>query len=145
MAKRKKKKTKKFDFEPAFDVKSLILDIGGKIGDFQHVDLERIFCFRSTGSTSKAIARIWSLPRIWQRALGIEAHYIIEVVSRRFDKLSQQQKEKVLIHELMHVPKTFSGSLVPHKCFKKKIDKKSVESLFKEYKKNTKKGGNHHG
>jgi predicted metallopeptidase len=34
----------------------------------------------------------------------------------------------------MHIPKTFSGALVPHKCFGKRIDKKSVENIYKKYK-----------
>lgn len=125
---------KKFAFEPAFDVKNIIMKIASQIEDFQHVDLSRIFCFRSVGSTSRAIARIWSLPRIWQRALGIEAHYIIEVVSARFDKLSEADQEKVLIHELMHVPKTFSGALVPHHCFQKRINQRSVEKIHRKWK-----------
>jgi len=56
--------------------------------DFPHIDGKRIVCFRSHGSKSRAIARIWSLPRIWQMALKLEAHYCIEVISHRYDKLS---------------------------------------------------------
>jgi len=126
------KKKKKFQFEPAFDVKKMVLEIADKVEEFQHIDLTRVFCFRSYGSTSRAVARIWSLPRIWQRALGVDAHYIIEVVSHRFDKLSEKDKQKTLVHELMHIPKTFSGSLVPHKCFGKKIDRVSVQKIFKK-------------
>ncbi len=132
------KRTSKFDFEPAFEVKKMIMDLVPEIPDFSHVLLESIYCFRSYGSTSRAIARIWSLPRIWQRALGIPAHYIIEVVHERFDKLSEIEQKKVLIHELMHIPKTFSGSLVPHKCFGKRINERSVEKIFQQYHNNIK-------
>ncbi|MBI3887746.1 hypothetical protein HY310_01620 [Candidatus Microgenomates bacterium] len=78
---------------------------------------------RGFGSTSRAIARIWSLPKPWQIALKIEPQYVIEVIAERFDKLSEDEKDKTLFHELTHIPKTFSGALVPHKRgFRKKVD-----------------------
>jgi predicted metallopeptidase len=101
--------------------------------DLHYADNKHIVCMRSTGSTSRAIARIWGLPRIWQQALYLKPYYIIEVISERFDKMSYEDQEKTLIHELLHVPKTFSGSLVPHECFGKKIDDKRVNELYKVY------------
>ena len=92
---------------------------------------EKIVTFRSYGSKSRAVARIWSLPRIWQIALNAEAHYCIEVVSERFDKLSEGDQEKVLIHELLHVPKNFSGALLPHKQRSKRINQKTVDMWHK--------------
>jgi len=95
--------------------------------DFSFIKPNNIVAFRSYGSKSRAVARIWSLPRIWQIALKAEAHYCIEVISERFDKLSQTDKEKVLIHELLHVPKNFSGALLPHKQRIKRIDRRTVD------------------
>lgn len=92
---------------------------------------EKIVTFRSYGSKSRAVARIWSLPRIWQIALNAEAHYCIEVISERFDKLSEGDQEKVLIHELLHVPKNFSGALLPHRQRSKRIDRKTVDNWHK--------------
>lgn len=92
---------------------------------------ENIVTFRSYGSKSRAVARIWSLPRIWQIALNAEAHYCIEVISERFDKLSERDREKVLIHELLHVPKNFSGALLPHRQRSKRIDRKTVDNWHK--------------
>lgn len=92
---------------------------------------EKIVTFRSYGSKSRAVARIWSLPRIWQIALNAEAHYCIEVISERFDKLSERDREKVLIHELLHVPKNFSGALLPHKQRSKRINPKTVDMWHK--------------
>lgn len=89
---------------------------------------------RGTGSTSRAIARIWSLPRPWQLALEIQPQYIIEVIAERFDKMSEEDKEKTLIHELMHIPKTFSGALVPHRNRGGRIDRKTVEIVYRQYK-----------
>lgn len=125
--------SKQFEFAPDFQIKNMLMGLASKIEEFEHIDLTRIFCFRSRGSKSRAIARIWSLPRIWQRALGVPASYVIEVVSERFDKLNEKEKQKVLIHELMHVPKTFSGSLTPHYCFGKRINHRTVEKLYNQY------------
>jgi len=82
--------------------------------NFSHVNPSRIVCFRSFGSKSRARARIWSFPRIWQMALKKGPHYCIEVLSEHFDCLNLKQQEETLIHELQHIPKNFSGSLLPH-------------------------------
>lgn len=78
------------------------------------LDIENIYFYRSTFSKSRAYARIWGLSRLWQMALGVKPSYIIEVLSQHFDKLSEHEKDKVLLHELAHIPKNFSGSLLPH-------------------------------
>lgn len=99
-----------------------------------YIDCRRLICFRSINSTSSARARIWSFPRVWQQALNLPPHYVIEVLSQHFDKLSADDKTRVLIHELLHIPKNFSGSLVPHRGRGKNIDSRRVESLFKQLK-----------
>jgi predicted metallopeptidase len=86
---------------------------------FSHIDPQRVVVFRSYGSKSKAQARIWSLPRIWQQALNVSPHYCLEVLSERFDKLTAVKQQKILIHELRHIPKNFSGSLLSHGKMKK--------------------------
>jgi len=119
--------------EPAPDVQEMVEDIVYRL-DLGHVKPWRIVCMRSRGSKARAMARIWSLPTIWQKALRVEPHYVIEVLSEHFDKLGQEEKEKTIIHELLHVPKTFSGSLVPHLCFGKRIDRRIVDDLYRKYK-----------
>lgn len=118
-------------FNPAPDIQERVAELVGKL-PFPHIDSSRIKCFRSSGSKSRANARIWSLPRIWQKALEVKAHYIIEVLSERFDSYNKVEQDKILIHELMHIPKTFSGALVPHFCFGKRINKKAVEEIYKK-------------
>ena len=59
--------------------------------------------------------------------------YIIEVLSQHFDKLPEEEKEKVIIHELLHIPKTFSGALRPHGG-KVPINARTVGQLHKIYK-----------
>ena len=68
-----------------------------------------------------------------QIALGTKPHYVIEVISERYDKLSEAEKTKVIIHELMHIPKSFSGSLVPHRGRYHSISSRTVEQLFRLY------------
>lgn len=101
---------------------------------FDHVRASQITCMRSTGATSRAYARIWSFPKIWQKALSHPPHYIIEVLAHHFDKLPQDDKTRTIIHELMHIPKNFSGALVPHRGRYHRIDRRTVEKLFQIYK-----------
>ena len=105
---------------------------------FDNVDPHRVYCVRSYKATSRARARIWSFPRIWQFALSLQPRYIIEVLSQHFDHLSDYDKTRVIIHELMHIPKNFSGALVPHRSRYHRIDRRTVEKLFLLYKESKK-------
>lgn len=99
-----------------------------------HIKPENLICFRSHGSSGRSRARIWSLPTIWQQALAIEPHYCIEVISEKFDHLKLDDQERILIHELLHIPKTFSGALVPHRTSRHRSYRHyhdSVETLFR--------------
>jgi predicted metallopeptidase len=120
----------KFEYAP--DVEELCRRITEHL-DFGHVDVKRIKFMRSHGSKANAVARMWSLPKVWQLALNTQPHYVMEVLSHHYDKLDIMEKERTIIHELLHVPKTFSGNLVPHKCFGKNIDDHRINSLHKEY------------
>ena len=120
------------EFKKAPDIKKAIRKIL-KVLPFDYVRISKIHCMRSYGSKSRARARIWSFPRVWQMALRQEPNYIIEVLSEKFDHLSDDDKLRVLIHELMHIPKNFSGALMPHRGRHKKINSRTVEKLFIEY------------
>lgn len=124
------------EWYPAPDIQKTIRKIVVSLA-MNYVDPKRIICFRSEGSTSRARARIWSLPRVWQQALNLPAHYIIEVIHGHFDKLSNDDQDRVLIHELLHIPKNFSGALVPHRGRNHRIDSRRVETLFKIYDNNS--------
>lgn len=120
----------------ASDIQSRIRSLVG-ILDLQHINAQNLICFRSTGSSSRARARIWSLPKIWQMALSVEAHYCIEVLSEKFDHLPKDDQDRVLIHELLHIPKNFSGALVPHRNHKHRTFRHyhdQVENLFQLFK-----------
>ncbi len=125
------------DIEPAPDIDQLVKQILPHV-PFPYINHKRIVCMRSFHATSRARARIWSFPKIWQMALDTPAHYVIEVLSHHFDHLSPDDKIRVIIHELMHIPKNFSGALVPHRGRHQRIDHRTVEVLFKQYKEMTK-------
>lgn len=109
-----------------------------RVLEFEHIDPKRIFCYRTHGSKSRSYARIWCMPKIFQRALDLKPAYVIEVLSKYFDKLSHDEQKKVLIHELLHIPRNFSGALVPHRTRTRKISI-MTNQLFKEYKSVTRK------
>jgi predicted metallopeptidase len=112
-------------YEEAPDVKRLVDEIVDSLELF-HVVPQFVYCYRSKGSKSKrTVARIHGLSRIWQEALVRPPAYVIEVISERYDRLSNKEKEKTLIHELLHIPKGFC----PHKGY---IDRKRVDKLHKE-------------
>ncbi len=55
--------------------------------------------------------------------------YLIEVILEKFDKLSIEEQTKIIIHELMHIPKSFGGGFIHHN----KVHKKSVEEMYEKY------------
>ena len=121
--------------ELAPDVQKQLIGIQKRL-KLPHININRIVAFRSTKSKARARARIWAFPKIWQMALKEQPHYCIEVVSQHFDHLKKDDQARVLIHELMHIPKNFSGALLPHRGRGKVvINARSVEKLFKTYKK----------
>jgi len=116
-------------YAEAPDVKRMVERVVTRLS-FHHIDLNGIYCYRSTSSKSKrTVARIHNLSKLWQRALGRPASYLIEVISERFDKLSQEEKEKVIIHELLHVPEGFGGGFRPHKGY---ITRKKIDALHEK-------------
>lgn len=125
------KKTK-LEWEDATDVKRDIVKII-EVLEMDYVKPTRVFCYRTEGSKARAYARTWMMPKIFQNALGIEPAYVIEVLSKYYDKLSSDEQSKVLIHELLHIPKNFSGALLSHRGRSRHIGH-DANALFKEYK-----------
>ncbi len=128
---KKLKKTIKLEWQKDEKIQQEMVGII-KILEMDHVISRRVYCYRTTGSKARAYARIWSFPKIFQEALSIEAAYVMEIISEKFDRLNHEEKTKVIIHELLHIPKNFSGSLLPHKYGHTQIDRE-VETLFKKY------------
>ena len=124
------------DWQDARDVKKDLKKIL-KTLDLPHIDVTRIHCYRTTGSKVRAYARTWGFPKIFQRALNVQPAYVIEVLSKYYDKLPDDEKKKVLIHELLHIPKNFSGALLPHRTRSRNLNTLGNQ-LFKDYKKKVK-------
>lgn len=132
---KKKSKNGRVDWQKAPDIQVKIAHLISTL-DMNWIDNSSIHCFRSENSRARAYARIWGLSKIWQQALGTDAAYCIEVLSEKFDKLPEFKQDEVLLHELAHIPKNFSGSLLPHvrKRGKRNFHDR-VEELVARYKK----------
>ena len=106
-----------------------------KVLDMKHVDLNRVFCIRSIGTGSRnIIARCHSLPKILQQVLNIEPAYVIEVISEKYDRADEEERMKILIHEIAHIPKTFGGGFVHHNIVRDSF----INKLYKKYQENLK-------
>ncbi len=117
-------------YHPAEDVRQDVAELISSLS-LDYIEPTRVICYRSTGSKSRRIvARCYSLSKIWQDALRIPSYYIIEVISEHYDRLPGDEKLKVLIHELMHIPKCFGGGLKPHSgC----VTRRAVEENYRRY------------
>jgi predicted metallopeptidase len=98
--------------------------------EFYHIEAKYVFCVRSKGSKAKrTIARIHGLGKLWQKILNQPPTYTIEVISEIFDKMTPEDKERVLVHELMHIPGAFGGGFRPHKGY---VERKNVDMVYKK-------------
>lgn len=115
-------------YELAYDLQEIISEIGLML--FPYVKLDSVVCLRSFGSRSRGtIARCHALGKAMQLALNRKGFYVIEIISERFDKLSAENKIKTLIHELMHIPKSFGGGFKHHNV----VCEKNVEKMYERY------------
>ncbi|OGM01911.1 hypothetical protein A2115_00490 [Candidatus Woesebacteria bacterium GWA1_41_8] len=119
-------------WDKAPDVKKRLQKLANLL-ELDWIQTSRIFFVRSSGTSTRAIARIWGLAKVWQLALKEKPAYIIEVVSEKFDRLGESQKDRVLLHEITHIPKNFSGALLPHVRRGKRSFHGKLESLVAQY------------
>jgi predicted metallopeptidase len=118
------------EYFSAEDIDSSVREILRKL-QMTHVDETRLTCLRSKGSASRrVIARCHGLPRIMQLALDQSPHYVIEVLSERFDRLSKEEQTKVLIHEILHIPHSFGGGFRAHRPF---VTRAKVQTLYDKF------------
>lgn len=98
---------------------------------WSHIDMDNVGFIRSIGSSSKGtIARCHALGKAMKIAMARKkSFYLIEVISERFDKLSYDYQTEVLIHELMHIPKSFGGGFIHHN----KVSDKAVKEVYNNY------------
>lgn len=82
--------------------------------EMDHINTSRVKCFRSSGSSTKrTLARCHTIGKLMQKAMNAPAHYAIEFLEK-FEKMSRAEQDKIIIHELMHIPKTFGGGFRQH-------------------------------
>jgi len=113
------------------DVKNIVDALVQQL-EMEHIDVTRIHCIRSLDAKTRAYARIWGMSRLFHEVAGIPPNYIIEVISKKYDKLPEREKIKTIIHELMHIPKTFSGALLSHKGRYHRINDREVEKVIQK-------------
>jgi len=112
----------------ALDLQQRMCEIVRRL-EFAHVDCNRVVCIRSVGSkTKRVIARCHALPKIMQLAMEVNAYYAIEFLER-FERLAKADQDMTIIHELMHIPKTFGGGFRHHDF----VHRKNVEKLYEAY------------
>ncbi|HTK03589.1 MAG TPA: putative metallopeptidase [Alphaproteobacteria bacterium] len=125
-------KSSKFEWKKAPDVKIRLRKLI-KTLDIDYIKPNSIHTYRSANSKTRAYARIWGLSKLWQEVLEVRPTYIIEVLSQHFDDLPEKEKDKVILHELTHIPKNFSGALVAHTHRKKGSFHDKLEKLYESY------------
>lgn len=114
-------------YEYAPDLQEIAEEISKLL--FPHVKIERVKCFRSFGSSSKrTIARCHTIGKLMQKAIGVPAHYALEFLEI-FEKQSEEEKIKTIIHELMHIPQTFGGGFRQHDF----VCEENVNMMYKTY------------
>ena len=115
-------------YEKAEDLQEIMNEIALLI--FPHVRLDSVVCLRSFGSSSRGtIARCHGLGKAMQMGLNRKGFYLIEVISERFDKLSEEERIKTMIHELMHIPKSFGGGFKFHNV----VNRRNVDKMYEHY------------
>ncbi len=115
-------------YQDAPDLKKRVEEIAITLG-MSHLDLNRIQCLRSFGSSTKrTIARCHALGKLMQKAMGVNAHYAIEFLEL-FDKMSMREQDKVIIHELMHIPKSFGGGFRHHDF----VCERNVDIMYEKF------------
>jgi predicted metallopeptidase len=117
-------------YHKAPDIQNRMKDLAEELG-LDHID-ERVVCVRSAGTKSQwTLARCHAMSKVFAAGLDIDMHYVIEVVAETFDVLDEEEQDKTIIHEMLHIPKAFGGGLKSHRY----VTNKRVNGLYRELKK----------
>ena len=123
------KRSRRITYELAGDIQERVEDIVRTL-DLGYIDTGKVVCLRSHGSSARrVIARCHGMSKVLQVALRLEAFYVLEFISERFDKLSGDDQVRTIIHELMHIPKSFGGGF----RFHDHVTGKNVAAMFERY------------
>lgn len=117
------------EYFPAPDIDQELARIIRSLG-WNHIHSGRVRAIRSRGTRSRRIlARCHGLPKAVQTGLNLSAHYVIELVSENYDRLSDEEQTKTLIHELLHIPRMFGGGFRNHDY----VRERRVNQLYDQY------------
>ncbi len=95
-----------------------------------YVELDRVSVLKSTGSKSRrTIARIHTIGKVMQAGMQQKPFYTIELISEQFDRRSEEEKVKTIIHELLHIPKSFGGGFRNHKHH---VNRLTIDEAYKK-------------
>jgi predicted metallopeptidase len=124
-----KKRSQRITYELAGDIQARFEDIVRTL-NLRYIDPGKVVCIRSFGSSARrVIARCHGMSKILQVAMRVKAFYALEFISERFDRLSDDDQENTIIHEMMHIPKNFGGGF----RFHNHVTVKNVVGMLEEY------------
>ena len=124
-----KKRSLRITYELAGDIQARFEDIVRTL-NLRYIDPEKVVCIRSFGSsTRRVIARCHGMSKVLQVAMRVKAFYALEFISERFDRLSDDDQENTIIHEMMHIPKNFGGGF----RFHDHVTTKNVIGMLEKY------------
>lgn len=116
-------------YENAPDLQERMVNIVNSL-NMDHVDTNRVTCLRSRGSSTKrTIARCHALGKVMQKAMKVPAYYAIEFLEI-FERMNMEEQDRVIIHELMHIPKTFGGGFRQHDY----VCEENIDALHSKFK-----------
>jgi predicted metallopeptidase len=116
----------KYEYSPS--LQALTEDVAKRL--FPNIVTSRIKCYRSYDvSVEGVIARCHGLGKLMQAAMDVKGFYALEFIGEKFNDLSTEEKVKVVIHELMHIPEHFGGEFRHHDV----VTDENVELAYKDY------------
>jgi predicted metallopeptidase len=115
------------EYTRAPDIEVRVRYLARRLG-MVHID-GRVLCVRSHRSRSRwTLARCHAMSKVFSIAMDSPMHYVIEVVAETYEPLSEEEKTKTLIHEMLHIPKAFGGGLRGHRY----VTERRVNQLYAE-------------
>lgn len=114
----------KYDYSESLQV--LAEDISRRL--FPYVLTSRIKCLRSEGVESSVFARCHTLSSMMCVAMDCKPLYVFEFIREKFDVLTTEKKVKIVISQLMNIPRSFNGKFNDFR-----ISKEMVQIAYKKY------------
>jgi len=96
------------EYIEASEIKERALELASRF-ELKHINFEKVHFFRYTSDT-RTIAKVGGFSKIMQLVYPhINPFYVIVFNDRNFQRISKREQDETILHELLHIPKTFSG------------------------------------